>query len=431
MKKRENTALRWLRLDNAAKIYPAARRKNWSNVFRQSVTLVDEVDVSVLQAALDLTVGRFPSIAARLRKGLFWYYLQQVDAAPEIREEYSYPLTYMGKAEMRKCAFRVIVFRNRIAVEFFHSLTDGTGALIFLKSLVAEYLERKYHAVIPCESGVLDRRAQPSEEELEDCFPKNAGPVPASRKDTNAWHMCGEPQKDGFLHLTCFRLPVRETLDLAHSYGSTLTVFLSAVLMRALFELQKEKQPDMRRQKRIKLLIPVNLRQLFPSATLRNFAMYCIPEIDPRLGEYTLDEICKVIRCKMGTEFTEKHMRCVIATNVNDEKNPLVRLIPLPLKNAVMKAVFESVGEKKSCLSFSNLGQVKVPEEMARYIERFDFILGVQAAAPYNCGMLSFGDTVYVNFIRNMKAAELERHFFAVLQELGLPVTVESNRSGR
>ena len=96
--------LRWLRLDNAAKIYPAARRKNWSNVFRESVTLTDEIDTAVLQSALSVTVKRFPSIAARLRKGLFWYYLQEVGAPPEIKEEYSYPLTYMNKAETRRYA---------------------------------------------------------------------------------------------------------------------------------------------------------------------------------------------------------------------------------------------------------------------------------------------------------------------------------------
>ena len=431
MAKKETRPLRWVRLDNAAKIYPAARRKNWSNVFRQSVTLIDDVDTVVLKSALDITVKRFPSIAARLRKGIFWYYLQQVEFAPEIREEYSYPLTYMSKEEMRKCAFRVIVFNNRIAVEFFHSLTDGTGALIFLKSLVAEYLEQKYNIVVPCENGIVDRRDLPTEEELEDCFPRNAGAVPASRKDTNAWHMCGEAQRDGFLNLTCFHIPVKEALAMAHKYNSTLTVFMSAVMMMALLNLQKEKQPNVSRQKRIKLLIPVNLRRLFPSGTLRNFAMYCIPELDPRLGEYTLDEICKIIQHKIGAEFTAKHMSCVIATNVNDEKNLFVRLIPLPLKNAVMKAIFDSVGEKKSCLTLSNIGQVKVPEVMVKYIKRFDFILGVQAAAPYNCGMLSYGDTIYINFIRNIKEAALERHFFTVLQELGLSAMVESNQNGR
>lgn len=426
---KEKRPLHWVRLDNAAKIYPAARRRNWSNVFRQSVTLQDEVDTAVLADALDVTVKRFPSIAARLRKGVFWYYLQQVESPPSIREEQSYPLCFMSKEEMRQCAFRVIAYRQRIAVEFFHSLTDGTGALVFLKTLTAEYLERKYGITVPAEQGVLDRRQPPQPEELEDCFPKNAGAVPASRKDTDAWHMSGTAQPGGFLNLTCFQVPAKEALELAHRYGVTATVFFSAVMMQALLNLQQEKTPAVTKQKRIKLLIPVNLRQLFPSTTLRNFAMYTIPELDPRLGEYTFEEICRVIHHKMGAEITPKHMSRVIATNVNDEKNPLVRLIPLPIKNMVMKAIFDTVGERKACLTLSNLGLVRLPEAMQPYIRRMDFILGVQAAAPYNCGMLTYGDTVYINFIRNIREAELERHFFAVLQEMGLPVTVESNRN--
>ncbi|MDD6095426.1 MAG: hypothetical protein PUC29_06765 [Clostridia bacterium] len=427
MAKKRDMPLRWVRLDNAAKIYPAARRRNWSNVFRQSVTLCEDVDVKVLKSALDLTVNRFPSIAARLRRGVFWYYLQQVEQAPEIKEEYSYPLTYMSNKEMRRCAFRVIAYRERIAVEFFHSLTDGTGALIFLKTLTAEYLEQKYGISVPNGNGVLSRKEKPLPSELEDSFQKYAGKVAAGRKASNAWHMSGEPQPDGFLNLTCFRIPVKEIIEHSHLHGVTVTVFVSAVMMQALLNLQKEKNPSADKQKPVKLLIPVNLRGLFPSNSLRNFAMYTIPELDPRLGEYSFDEICKIIYHKMGAEITPKHMSSVIAKNVADERNPLVRLIPLPVKNAVMKAVFDSVGEKKSCLSLSNLGNVELPSEMKPYVRRMDFILGVQAAAPYNCGMLSYDGTLYINFIRNIRDAELERHFFAVLQDLGLSVTVESN----
>ena len=143
MSKISANPLHWVRLDNAAKIYPAARRKNRSNLYIQTVTLKEDVDVEVLHSALKVIIKRFPSIAACLKKGLFWYYLQQVESVPDIKEEYEYPLVYMSNAEMRKCAFRVIVYRNRIALEFFHSLTDGTGALIFLKNLTAEYLEQK------------------------------------------------------------------------------------------------------------------------------------------------------------------------------------------------------------------------------------------------------------------------------------------------
>ena len=422
-------SLRWMRLDNAAKIYPAARRRNWSNVFRQSVTLTEAVDTAVLQSALAVTVKRFPSIAARLRRGAFWYYLQQIPAPPYIRQEHSYPLVRMSREEMRQCAFRVVVYGNRIAVEFFHSLTDGSGALIFLKTLTAEYLEQKYKIQIPCEFGVLDRREEPKQEELEDSFLKYAASVCASRKDTDAWHMWGEPQPGGFLHLTCFQVPVAPLLKLAHEKGVSLTVILGAAMMQALIALQREKEPDPRKRKGIKLQIPVNLRNLFPSKTLRNFAMYTTPELDPRLGEYTFDEICQVIRHKMGLEVTAKHMSTVIATNVRDEKSMAVRLIPLPIKNIVMKAIFDAVGERKSCLSMSNLGAVQLPEIMKPYVKRFDFILGVQADAPYNCGVLSYDGRLYINFIRNIRQPELERQFHAVLRDMGIPVTVESNRN--
>ena len=308
MAKRAAKQLRWVRLDNAAKIYPAARRRNWSNVFRQSVTFYEDIDVPVLKSALKTTIKRFPSIAARLRRGLFWYYLQQIEDAPELSREHSYPLVYMNKDEIRRCAFRVVVYHDRLAVEFFHSLTDGTGALIFLKSLAAEYLEQKYGISVPAQFGVLDRREAPREEELEDSFQKYAGPVAAGRRDSNAWHMWGEAQLGGFLNLTCFQLPLTQTLELAHMHKATLTVFLGAVMMKALINLQREKVASPKKRRGIKLLIPVNLRKLFPSETLRNFAMYTIPEVDPRLGEYSLDEICRIIEHKMGLEVTAKHM---------------------------------------------------------------------------------------------------------------------------
>lgn len=423
--------LRWLRLDNAAKIYPAARRKNWSNVFRMSATLIEPVDVVVLQSALDTTVVRFPSIAARLRRGVFWYYLQQLDHAPDVRQENSYPLTRMSRDEIRQCAFRVIVYERRIAVELFHALTDGTGALIFLKSLVAEYLQQRYGIRIPAQHGVLDRREAPCLAELEDSFQKYGGAIQASRKSNDAWRIQGTPEVNGFLHLTCFQLPVDQALSKAHEYGISLTAFLCAAMMMALQQLQLTQEPRSKHRKSIKVLIPVNLRRLFPSETLRNFAMYTIPEIQPRLGQYSFREICQIVHHRMGLEVTPKFMSTMIATNVGSERLLAVRLIPLFLKNIVMKAIFDSVGERKSCLSMSNLGSIQIPEEMMPYVERFDFVLGVQASAPYNCGIVSYKNTLYINFIRNIQEPLLEAHFHKVLQELGLPVYVESNRPAK
>ena len=427
MPQNKKRKLLWMRLDNAAKIYPAARNQNWSSTFRLSATLTEDVDAAVLQSALEATVPRFPSIAARLRRGLFWYYLQQLSRVPRIREESSYPLTHMSRDEVRQCAFRVIVWKNRIAVEFFHSLTDGNGALVFLKTLVAEYLEQKYGISVPAEHGVLDRREAPDPAELEDSFQKHVGNVAASRRSSDAWHLYGTPEPDGFLHVTCLRLPVEQALKKAHEYGVSLTVYLSAVLMQALQDMQEIQEPEVRHRKPIKVLIPVNLRKLFPRRPLRNFAFYTIPEIDPRLGRYSFPEICDAVRHRMGLEVNAKIMSTNIAANVGNERMLVVKLMPLFIKNIVMKAVFNAVGERKSCLSLSNLGAVRLPDAMMPYVRRMDFILGVQATQPNNCSALSFGDTLYVNFIRNTRESGLEYHFFRVLQSHGLSVIAESN----
>ena len=420
-----------MRLDNAAKIYPAARNENWSNIFRLSVTLTENIDRDILADALAVTAKRFPSIAVRLRRGIFWYYLEELDSPIEIRDELSYPLSKMSKRETRKCALRVLTYKNRIALEVFHSLTDGTGALIFLKTLTAEYIERKHNVKIGAGCGVLDRNESPSEDELEDSFGKNVGNIKASRADSTAWRVTGTPEDGGFLNLTCVGLNVKEALDAAHSHGVTLTVFLSAILMESLQEWQKEKVENIRKRKPIKLLIPVNLRSIFESKTLRNFAFYTTPELLTALGEYSFDEICKVITHKMGAEVNAKHMSMNIAKNVGSERMTLVRIMPLFVKNFVMKAIYDAVGERTSCLSFSNLGNVALPDEMKTYVERFDFILGVQSTVPYNCSAISYGGKLYMSFIRGVKESELEAHFHRALIRHGLSCEIESNRSSK
>lgn len=419
--------LRWMRLDNAAKIYPAARSRRWSNVYRLSATLTEEIDVAVMQSALDITVRRFPSIAARLRRGVFWYYLQQLHSAPKIRRECSYPLTRMGFQEIRQCALRVIVYKRRVAIELFHSLTDGTGALIFLKNLVAEYLQLKYGLIVPLEEGIVDRQENPREEELEDSFQRYAGPVAASRKENDAWQLSGTEEGGDFLHLTCLTLDAEEVRKKAREYGVSVTVFLGAAMMDALQRLQKVKIPKRSRRKRIRVQIPVNLRRLFPSKTLRNFSYFTIPEIDPRLGDYSFQEICNAVYHQLGLEANAKFMSTRIAANVGNERMLLVKVLPLFIKNLVMKAIYMTVGEKYSCLSLSNLGNVKLPEVMAPYVQRMDFILGPQASAPHNCGVISWDGKLQINMIRNIREPELEACFCHVLREMDLHITVQSN----
>ena len=421
-------SLRWMRLDNAAKIYPAAKRRNWNNFFRISATLTEPIDTGVLASALDVTARRFPSIAVRLRRGVFWYYLEEIPKTPPIQPEKSCPLAHAPFHEVRQCAFRVLVYKNRVAVEFFHALTDGTGALVFVKTLLAEYLSEKYGLSVPAEKGVLGRLEEPSPEELEDSFARYAGDVTASRAESTAYHLSGTPERDGYKNLVTMMIPAEKLRACAKEHGVSVTELLCAAMMQAIGELQAEKVPNVRHRKPVKVLIPVNLRNLFHSRSLRNFASYITPEIDPRMGDCSFSELCSLVHHKMGLENNRRTMRAKFAANVASERSPILRVMPLFIKNIAMKAVFDAVGECKSCLCLSNLGRVELPEVMVPYVQRMDFIIGVQARAPHDCGVVTWGDTVYINCIRSIQEPELEYRFYRVLHRLGLPVKVESNQ---
>ncbi len=420
-------SLRWMRLDNAAKIYPAAKRRNWNNFFRLSATLTEPVDTEVLRRALDVTVRRFPSIAVRLRRGAFWYYLEEIPKAPAIQPEKSCPLDHVPFHEVRQCAFRVLVYHERIAVEFFHALTDGTGALVFLKSLLAEYLSQRYGLAIPAEKGVLGRLEEPSAEEVEDSFARYAGDVKLSRRESTAYHLSGTPEPDGYKDLVTMMIPADKLRDCAKGFGISVTELLCAAMMQAILDIQAKDVPRRAARKPVKVLLPVNLRTLFPSATLRNFASYITPEIDPRMGDCSFEELCQLVHHKMGMENNRRTMRAKFAANVASERSPVLRVMPLFIKNIAMKAVFDMVGECKSCLCLSNLGRVELPEVMTPYVTRMDFIIGVQARAPHNCGVITWNGTAYINCIRNIREPALELAFYRVLHRLGLPVKVESN----
>lgn len=421
--------LRWMRLDNAAKIFPAAKRRHWNNYFRLSATLFEEIDRAVLKSAMDVTMRRFPSIAVRLCRGFFWYYLEEISAAPEISEEQSWPLAHTPFDAINKCALRVIVYGKRVAVEFYHALTDGTGGMVFLKSLLAEYVEQKYGVRVPCEKGVLDRHEEPRASEMEDSFSKYAGKVSLNRNASTVYKLKCTPEPIGVRHLTTFVLDVDIVRALSKQMGVSLTVLIASCMLKALQSLQNEQIPDKKRQRPIRVVVPVNLRNLFPSETLRNFAHVVMPEIDPRMGDFELNEITNAVKHQLGLLATEKNLQAMFTPNVNAERNPILRVMPLFVKNIAMKLIYDTVGERTNCLNVSNLGAVELPEKMQPYIDRFDFILGIQATKPNNCGVLSYKGKLYINFIRNTVEPSLERHFYAALRELELPTLVESNLS--
>ena len=425
--KTDSRQLRWMRLDNAALIFPAALRRHWSNAFRISFTFRDPVDPAILQQALDAAAPRFPSICARLRRSAFWYYLEELEHTPAVREDSYQPLVGMKRADIRRCAIRVLYYRSRMAVEFFHAVTDGTGGMVFAKTLAAEYVRLRYGADVPATHGVLDIRESPKPEELEDSFQRNVGPVAAPRDDGNVYRYRGTLEPDRFLHVTLGTVDSEALHSRSHALGVTVTAYLTAVLLQSLLELQAENVPRRQRRKNVKIQIPVNLRKLYDSRTMRNFVAVANVGVDPRLGDYTLEELAKLVHHQMHLSITPKNMQAIFTPNVTSEQNPVLKIVPLFLKNIIMRAVFDTIGERVASMTLSNLGRVELPEAMAPFVERVEFVLGPQSTAPYNASVTSWQGKTFINIVRNTVEPRLEEIFFTKLVKLGCRVAVESN----
>ncbi|MBR0087424.1 MAG: hypothetical protein IJL98_06765 [Lachnospiraceae bacterium] len=418
---------KWFRLDTAALIFPAITRRDWCNVFRVSADFADEVDPEMLQQAVNDLRPRFPQFYLALNQGLFWYYLEEIKKDIRVREDYAYPLTFMSRREVKKAGLRVLYYKNRIAVEFFHSLTDGRGGITYLCNLAARYTEIRYHIKVPTEKMIFRLSDKPDPEEYEDSFLKNAAPVAASRKESVSYHLKGRKEKKGFKHLTTGIVDTAVLLEEAHKRKVSVTSFLAGVMAESIISMQEERR-SVSRRKPVKITIPVDLRRLYGSRTLRNFSLVLNPGVDPRFGSYTLNELCDTINHQLRAYATKQNMAGMIAANVKPQQLLILRLAPVQIKNIVMDLVYGHSGESSGSINISNLGNLELPEAMKPYVNRMEFIIGPQRSYPNNCSVLSYQDKTCINMIRNIRETELERRFFSRLVDLGIPVEIETNR---
>ena len=422
---KEKKKAEWFRMDRSAIIYIAQRSKRCSNIYRVSLTLDEPVAPETLAEALKRTVPRFPAIAARIRPGMFWYYLEPLKEAPELIEEGTHPLKYMTMKETADSALRVLYYEKRISVEIFHSITDGMGALTFLKTLCAEYLRIRYGADIPFTDGIEDPEAQWTAEETEDCYEKYAGGEGKPLGDSKVYRFRGTHEPDNYVNIITGTVESAELKKAASDMGVSITALLSAVMLKSLLTLQNQRSK--RSRKPVSVLIPVDLRRMFSAGTLRNFILSITAAATPKDRDLSLKELAESVTRQMKEKITENEMRCKMKSIVSITGNPVIRGIPLFMKMIGLRRGYSMWGSGSSCITLSNLGIIKLPEEMARHVKGAGAISVIRPDAPNNSAVITYGGKTEICFSRSIKETELERLFFTQLAGLGVGVKVESN----
>ena len=418
----------WYKLDLSAIVYPTLQRRDFSSVYRLSVMLKEKIDPVLLQTALDRTLPRFPTYKVAIRKGLFWRYLEPNNRpGPYVLEDIKNPCMPMPFKGNNRYLIRVYYYDRRISLEAHHSLGDGTGCMCLLQTLTAVYLGLLGHPVKP-EGFVLDIDSSPDPEELEDAYMRYANaqfcpPRPAEK----TYRVRGTKEPFYTLNIIDGILSVQEVMAVAKRYHASITEYLNAVLLYAL--LQKQNADFHIRLRPVRIAMPVNLRRFFPSKTLRNFITMVYPSIDPRLGEYQFEEIVEHIHHYMRYYINDKFLRGDITTNAATQRNPLIRVVPLFIKDLVVRTFYTRVQDKNSSAGLTNMGALHVPPDMKPFIERFDIYMGQPFSSRTNCAIISFEDVLTINFASSIVEADVERYFFRKLVQDGIHVKIESNRS--
>jgi NRPS condensation-like uncharacterized protein len=419
----------WFKLDNAAKIFPSVINSRTTEVFRLSATLKTDVNPEILQAALDKVIERFPYYKTYLRWGFFWHYLQYNPQRPLVLKETNAPCRKIDTKENRGYLFRVLYYKQRISFECSHILTDGTGALTFLRSLVTQYFVESGVSIKDM-GDVISYDKPPHAEEFEDAYKRYyKKDIPPPVKKEKAFHVPSKLIDQNDHKIVTGIVTLKKILKLAREKNVTITELLSSVYIHALNSFAQDLPWNMKKKhlRPIRLMVPVNLRKLYPSRTMRNFFLTVNPGIDPRLGHYTLDDIVKEVYHYMRVEVDEKFINQQITRNVRGEIHPAVRMIPLPLKVLIERMLYSFVATSRQSGVLTNMGAAELPPEAAKRVERFEFIANPNKDTKINCGVISFQDKLYISFGSLAESTDVQMYFFRTLRKLGLDVKIETN----
>ncbi|WP_343256281.1 hypothetical protein [Ligaoa zhengdingensis] len=409
----------WSKLDNAAKIFPPTSTSRDTKVFRFCCELTEAVEPKALQTALDRTIDQFPLYRSIIKKGLFWYYFEESRLHPRVAEE-SQPLCrpiYNG--DSKNLLFEVTYFGRRINLEVYHALSDGTGALHFLRTLVLYYLLEQHPHELP-EDITLNYDAS-EVQKTDDSFLKYYSKQKGGRepKAPRAYRLRGERYEENRIGVLEGTMSVQQLLSLSRSHSATITEFLVAVLIQSIhsgMSVRESARP-------VVITVPVNLRNYFPSESARNF--FGVINVGYRFqgADSSLDAVLAEVIGEFHRQLTSQRLYEKMNQLSALEHNIPTKLIPLALKDPCLKLA-NWVSEQEITAAFSNVGRIAMPPEIERYIRLFDVFTSTKRLQACTC---SFGDRFVVSFTAPFLSADIQRCFFRTLTGMGVEVELSAN----
>lgn len=412
----------WDKLDNTAHIFPVIAGEKMSNVYRLSVFLKETVDPERLQEALDIVLPKFKGFNVRLRQGIFWYYFEENGKpAPRVKEESTYPCRFIVQNQNKSYLFRVSYYHNKINLEVFHVLTDGMGSMNFLKELTYQYL-RLVHPELREAYG--DGLSSETSMNREDSFLSHFKRKPIKRYPSKkAYRIQGDLLKKGEFGVIHGNMSVAQLKSVCKSYNASINEYLVALFAWSIYaEFLQGVQDELP----IRIAVPVNLRGYFESITTKNFFVMVSAEFNAERDAYGFQEVLDIVKESLRGQISKETLENIISYNVSNEKNILMRAMPLELKKLAIYYVYRMAALANTS-TVSNVGSIVLKEAYAPYVEKFNGIVAMSKGQNLKALVCSYQDTLVFTFSSYLADPRVQRRFFRKLAEEGIAVTIESN----
>lgn len=416
--------LAWDKLDNTANLFPVIATENMTNVYRISVTLKEEIDRVLLQEALNRILPQFSVFRMRLRMGFFWYYFEENERpAPIVVQEYSNPGAYIDKNRNNQYMFRVTYYKCRINLEVFHALTDGSGGIIFLKELIYQYLRLRYPEELKDQkdkisSGIfLDK---------EDSYVKNfkkSGKSAKGYKSKRAITLTGEMLPKGETGVIHGYIPVEQLKTASKKYGVTINQYLVGVFVYSIY---REYLKEEKSKTSIRCCVPVNLRPYYDSHTMKNFFAMVSADFKPVNESYRFEEIIEIVAQSLKEQITPENLNRILSYNVSNEKNWILRLVPLVVKNFFIKQVY-GASAYATTATVTNIGNIELKDAYQPYVEHFYVTLSMSKGQNMKGGICSYNGMLTFTFSSVLADVSIQERFFQMLAKDEIDVAIETN----
>ncbi len=415
----------WYPLDNAAKIYPPTASSRRAHVFCFSAMLDSETQPEILQTAVTNVLNHYPTFKTKLKKGAFWYYLEENNKPVKVFEEPPYFLKQINYKENNDFLFQVMYIRNKITVKFFHALTDGTGGFKFFSEILLEYLSLCGHTID------LEEKVKPIDEpsnmdSSDDSFRTyEYNSKEKSENPPRPYAIKGTPfDYDGCGMITA-EFDLEEVKKLAKDCGVSITSYLAAVYSYSVFDAFLKNKPYGNRL--VTVLIPCNLRKKYGGETMRNFTMFARVLNDWSKNPCTVEDLAKLAQDQITDGTTKEKLDKIIHDNVKTEKNFFIKITPLFLKNLIMRLAYIKVGENLQTVDLSNIGLLNLPEGLRDYVKKITFAIAPTFSCGHQTGVIGYNGKLFVTFSRNYTETSLEKTFIRHFTNKGIKVKVSSN----